>query len=57
MMEIAERNLYDLSMWGRYVPGFGVIGLFIGAGLIIFGGLIIRLNKTPQIKEKTKSSE
>ena len=42
MMEIAERNIYDLSMWGRYVPGFGVIGLFIGAGLIIFGSLITK---------------
>jgi len=42
MMEIAERNIYDLSMWGRYIPGFGVIGLFIGAGLIIFGSLITK---------------
>ena len=47
MMEIAERNTYDLSMWGRYVPGFGVIGLFIGAGLIIFGSLITKFMRTP----------
>jgi len=47
MMEIAERNIYDLSMWDRYVPGFGVIGMFIGAGLIIFGSLITKFIKTP----------
>ena len=46
MMEIAEWNIYDLSMWGRYVPGFGVIGLFIGAGLIIFGSLITKFIRT-----------
>ena len=46
MMEIAERNIYDLSMWGRYIPGFGVIGLFIGAGLIIFGSLITKFIRT-----------
>ena len=47
MMEIAERNLYDLSMWGRYIPGFGVIGLFIGAGLIIFWSLITKFIRRP----------
>ena len=46
MMEIAERSIYDLSMWDRYVPSFGVIGLFIGAGLIIFGSLIIKFIRT-----------
>ncbi|MHA1509490.1 MAG: hypothetical protein ACTSO6_12390 [Promethearchaeota archaeon] len=47
MMEIAERNIYDLSMWGRYVPSFGVIGLFIGAALIIFGSLLTKFIKIP----------
>ena len=45
MMEIAELNIYDLSMWGRYVPGFGVVGMFIGASLIIFGSLLNKLIK------------
>lgn len=47
MMEIAERNIYDISMWGRYVPGFGVIGMFIGAGLIILGSLLTKFIKEP----------
>lgn len=45
MMEIAERNIYDVSMWGRYVPSFGVIGLFIGASLIIFWSLLTKFTK------------
>lgn len=45
MMEIAERSIYELSMWSRYVPGFGVIGLFIGADLIIFGSLLTKFIK------------
>ena len=44
-MEIAELDIYGLSMWGRYVPGFGVIGLFIGTSLIIFGILITKYIK------------
>ena len=47
MMETAERNIYDISMWGRYVPGFGVIGLFIGASLIIFGSLFTKFIRRP----------
>jgi len=47
MMEIAERNIYDISMWDRYVPGFGVIGMFIGAGLIILGSLLTKFIKEP----------
>jgi len=46
-MEIAERNIYDISMWGRYIPGFGVIGLFIGACLIILGSVLTKYVKTP----------
>lgn len=42
MMEFAERTMYDLSLWNRYVPGFGVIGLFIGACLIIFGSVLTK---------------
>lgn len=45
-MEEAERNIYDLSMWSRYIPSFGLIGLFIGACLIIFGSLLIKYIKT-----------
>jgi hypothetical protein len=42
MMEIAELQLYDLSMWGRYLPNFGLIGMFLGAGLIISGFLLLK---------------
>jgi len=45
-MEIAEGNIYDISMWGRYIPGFGVIGLFVGSFLIIIGSLLTKYNKT-----------
>jgi hypothetical protein len=45
MMEIAERSIYDISMWSRYVPGFGVLGLFIGASLIIFRSVLTKLIK------------
>jgi hypothetical protein len=45
-MEEAEQAIYDISMWGRYVPSFGVIGLFIGAGLIIIGSLLTKYVKT-----------
>lgn len=44
MMEFAEQQIYDLSMWGRYSPRFGMIGLFIGAGVIICGILITKKN-------------
>ena len=42
MMEIAELVIYDLSMWTRYTPNFGVIGMFIGTILIITGFVVIR---------------
>ena len=45
MMEIAELNIYDFNMWDRYVPGFGVLGMFIGASLIIFGSFLNKLIK------------
>jgi hypothetical protein len=44
MMEIAELLLYNLSMWNRYFPSFGVIGMFLGAGIIIGG--FFSINKT-----------
>ncbi|MFX1480827.1 MAG: hypothetical protein ACFFCI_22290 [Promethearchaeota archaeon] len=40
VMEIAEFEIYNLSMWNRYIPIFGVVGPFIGAGLIIIGYFI-----------------
>ena len=45
-MEIAERNIYSISMWSRYIPGFGIIGLLIGANLIIFGSILNKYLKT-----------
>lgn len=36
-MEIAEFQLYDISFWDRYLPSFGLIGMFLGAGLTIIG--------------------
>ena len=41
-MEIAELAIYDLSMWERYTPNFGVIGMFLGSILIISGFVLIR---------------
>ena len=41
-MEIAELSIYDLSMWDRYIPNFGVIGMFLGAGFIITGFIVIK---------------
>lgn len=42
MMEIAELEIYDLSMWKRYTPNFGVIGMFLGTSLIISGFVLLR---------------
>jgi hypothetical protein len=42
MMEIAELQLYGLSMWSRYLPHFGLIGMFLGATLIICGFFLIK---------------
>jgi len=42
LMEIAELRLYDLSMWNRYLPSFGVLGMFLEAGLIISGSFLIK---------------
>ncbi|MFX1571593.1 MAG: hypothetical protein ACFFB0_02510 [Promethearchaeota archaeon] len=50
LMEIAELQLYDLSMWNRYFPSFGVIGMFLGAGLIIVGFFLVKKNGSkPQL--------
>ncbi|MHA1933072.1 MAG: hypothetical protein ACW96X_11050 [Promethearchaeota archaeon] len=45
-MEIAELSIYDLSMWDRYIPNFGVIGMFLGAGFIITGFIVIKKFRT-----------
>jgi flagellar motor component MotA len=45
-MEEAEQAIYAISMWGRYIPGFGIIGLLIGANLIIFGSILNKYLKT-----------
>jgi hypothetical protein len=42
MMEIAELVIYDLSMWNRYIPNFGVIGMFLGTLTILSGFVLIR---------------
>ncbi len=42
MMEFAEVQIYDLSMWSRYKPCFGVIGLFLGGALIILGSILTK---------------
>ena len=48
-MEIAELLIYDLSMWNRFLSSFGVIGMFIGAGIIISGFVLIK-----KIDQETK---
>jgi len=42
MMEIAELQIYGLSMWDRYTPNFGLIGMYIGATVIIVGFILIK---------------
>ncbi len=42
LMELAESVIYNLSMWNRYIPNFGVIRMFLGASLIICGFVLIR---------------
>ena len=42
IMEVGEFESYDISMWNRYVPIFGVVGMFLGAGLIIMGYFLIK---------------
>ncbi len=37
MMEISRRVLYGHEFWGLFNPSFGIIGLFLGAGLEIVG--------------------
>jgi hypothetical protein len=51
-MEIAEQNIWGISMWGRYIPGFGVIGLFLGAFMIIIGSFMTKFIKITPTKEK-----
>ena len=53
MMEIAERTIWGISMWGRYIPSFGVIGLLLGSVTIIIGSLLIKYIKTTPTKEKS----
>ena len=52
MMENAEQTIWGISMWGRYIPGFGLIGLFLGAILIIIGSFLIKFIKITQTREK-----
>jgi hypothetical protein len=51
MMELAEQTIWGISMWQRYIPGFGIIGLFTGASLIIIGGLAIKYSSIKSTKE------
>ncbi len=37
LIEILFINCYERSFWGSYFPGFGTIGMFIGAVLTIIG--------------------
>jgi hypothetical protein len=52
MMEIAELVIYDFSMWNRYIPNFGLIGMYLGSLIIIIGFTLV---KKYQLLEKKKS--
>lgn len=45
MMEVSEQLIYGISLWGRYIPCFGLIGIFLGAVLIIIGTILIKIMK------------
>ncbi|MFW9818928.1 MAG: hypothetical protein ACFFE5_04910 [Candidatus Thorarchaeota archaeon] len=42
MIEISRWVLYGHSFWANLSPGFGIIGLFLGAGLQIVGYIFLR---------------
>ena len=42
MKEINTLNSFDHSFWGLLSPGFGIIGLFLGAGLEIIGFFLLK---------------
>ncbi|MFX0024656.1 MAG: hypothetical protein ACFE9S_20255 [Candidatus Hermodarchaeota archaeon] len=44
MIEISRWVLYDHSFWANLSPGFGIIGLFVGAGLEIVGYIFLKKN-------------
>ena len=44
MKEISTINSFNHSFWGLLSPGFGVIGLFLGAGLVIVGFILFFYN-------------
>jgi hypothetical protein len=54
-MEIAELQLYGISFWLRYLPYFGLIGMFLGAGIIICGFFLLK--KYMRVKTKTVKNE
>jgi hypothetical protein len=45
MMEVSRWVLYGHTFWGLFNPGFGVIGLFIGAGFEIIGFMFLKHNQ------------
>jgi hypothetical protein len=51
MMEIVEQTIWGISMWQHYISGFGIIGLFTGASLIIIGSLLIKYSSIKSTKE------
>ena len=44
MKEISTILSYNHSFWGLLSPGFGIIGLFLGAGLQIVGYIFLKKN-------------
>ncbi len=56
-MEIAELQLYGISFWLRYLPNFGLIGMFLGAGIIICGFLLIKKLTAEKMSVKTQTSK
>ena len=42
MKEIMTINSFHHSFWGLLSPGFGIIGIFFGAGLEIIGYMIVK---------------
>lgn len=42
MKEISTINSFHHSFWGLLNPGFGIIGIFLGAGLEILGFMIVK---------------
>ena len=44
MKEVSTINSFHHSFWGLLSPGFGIIGIFLGASLEILGFLLVRFN-------------